>query len=136
MAGQFSAGLDPLLSIAEESQAGRVQARPLANLVRAPHKRGRVLRIGFKRQELPDGHPSDSRESAVLCPASPNSSLQANDILRSFVFPDSRAQFLRLLKRAGLLDGSDAGLQEVFSVAEADFWSYATEESLGGIEDG
>ncbi|KAH7883582.1 hypothetical protein F5I97DRAFT_2064875 [Phlebopus sp. FC_14] len=43
-------------------------------------------------------------------------------ILRSFVFPDSRAQFLNLLERAGLAD--DMGRK--FTASYADFWSYSS----------
>ncbi|KIJ68455.1 hypothetical protein HYDPIDRAFT_24727 [Hydnomerulius pinastri MD-312] len=47
-------------------------------------------------------------------------------ILRSFVFPDSRAQFIELVKRAGLAKDADNGLGQTFSAPEVDFWSYSS----------
>ncbi|KAF9241386.1 hypothetical protein BU15DRAFT_44942 [Melanogaster broomeanus] len=46
-------------------------------------------------------------------------------ILQSFVFPDSRAQFIDLVKRAGLIEDVEGGLGHVFSMSELDFWSYS-----------
>lgn len=47
----------------------------------------------------------------------------ANSIIRMFVFPDSRAQFLELLRLAGLLD--DLRKMENIYPEVVDFWSYA-----------
>ncbi|OAX42962.1 hypothetical protein K503DRAFT_853609 [Rhizopogon vinicolor AM-OR11-026] len=46
-------------------------------------------------------------------------------ILRSFVFPDSRAQLISLIKRAGLARELARSLGGGFSSAEVDFWSYS-----------
>ncbi|KAH7930975.1 hypothetical protein BV22DRAFT_1053566 [Leucogyrophana mollusca] len=47
-------------------------------------------------------------------------------ILRSFVFPDSRAKFLALVRHTGLLGDLEAGLHPGASTSEVDFWSYAS----------
>ncbi|KAF8140262.1 hypothetical protein EV363DRAFT_1500514 [Boletus edulis] len=46
-------------------------------------------------------------------------------ILRSFVFPDSRAQFVDLVRRSGLVKDLENCLGRAFSSADVDFWSYA-----------
>lgn len=46
-------------------------------------------------------------------------------ILRSFVFPDSRAQIIDLVQRAGLARELGRSLGEGFSSTEVDFWSYS-----------
>ncbi|KAI9572967.1 hypothetical protein HD554DRAFT_1403772 [Boletus coccyginus] len=46
-------------------------------------------------------------------------------ILRSFVFPDSRAQFVDLVRRAGLAKDLEIRLGHSLSAADVDFWSYA-----------
>lgn len=46
-------------------------------------------------------------------------------VLRSFVYPDSRAQFLNLVKRAGLARELRQSLADGFSSTEVDFWSYS-----------
>lgn len=46
-------------------------------------------------------------------------------VLRSFVFPDSRAQIIDLVKRAGLARELGRSLGEGFSSTEVDFWSYS-----------
>jgi hypothetical protein len=51
---------------------------------------------------------------------------QGDALLRSFIFPDSRAQFLELLGRSGLLPEMNIGLGIGWSATEIDFWSYAT----------
>ncbi|KAG2159861.1 uncharacterized protein EDB93DRAFT_1112311 [Suillus bovinus] len=45
-------------------------------------------------------------------------------VLRSFVFPDSRAQFISLVKRAGLARELGQSLGDGFFSTEVDFWSY------------
>ncbi|KAG2154845.1 hypothetical protein DEU56DRAFT_770745 [Suillus clintonianus] len=45
-------------------------------------------------------------------------------VLRSFVFPDSRAQLIDLIKRAGLACELGRSLGDDFSSTEVDFWSY------------
>ncbi|KAG9314359.1 hypothetical protein JVU11DRAFT_5153 [Chiua virens] len=45
-------------------------------------------------------------------------------ILHSFVFPDSRAQFVHHVRQAGRLQDLENGLGRAFSVADVDFWSY------------
>lgn len=46
-------------------------------------------------------------------------------VLRSFVFPDSRAQIIDLVKRAGLARELGRSVGEGFSSTEVDFWSYS-----------
>ncbi|KAG8219812.1 hypothetical protein J3R82DRAFT_785 [Butyriboletus roseoflavus] len=46
-------------------------------------------------------------------------------ILHSFVFPDSRAQFVDLVRQAGLAHDLEICLGRAFSVVDVDFWSYA-----------
>ncbi|RPD62932.1 hypothetical protein L226DRAFT_607651 [Lentinus tigrinus ALCF2SS1-7] len=48
----------------------------------------------------------------------------AHDMLTLFVYPDSRAKFLSLLGRAGLLPDLRAGICAPDSVQILDFWSY------------
>ncbi|KAG1749989.1 uncharacterized protein EDB91DRAFT_1344565 [Suillus paluster] len=45
-------------------------------------------------------------------------------VLRSFIFPDSRAQFINLIKRASLASELGRSLGNGFSSTEVDFWSY------------
>jgi len=52
-------------------------------------------------------------------------------ILHSFVFPDSRAQFLELVRRAGLAEDLETCLGHSLSVVDVDFCSYA--DSLKGL---
>ncbi|KAG1864206.1 hypothetical protein DFJ58DRAFT_205262 [Suillus subalutaceus] len=54
-------------------------------------------------------------------------------VLRSFVFPDSRAQFVNLVKRAGLARELGRSLGDGFSSTEVDFWSYS--KGLGKVLD-
>jgi len=49
---------------------------------------------------------------------------QGGSILRSFIFPESRAQFITLLERAGLLQELNSQLGLPWSTSEVDFWSY------------
>ncbi|EIN13743.1 hypothetical protein PUNSTDRAFT_58480 [Punctularia strigosozonata HHB-11173 SS5] len=60
------------------------------------------------------------RISAVLCE-------HGGEILRSFIYPESRVQFIRLLGDAGLLEElrSGGGLSDSRDMVE--FWSYTTE---------
>ncbi|KAJ3575628.1 hypothetical protein NP233_g963 [Leucocoprinus birnbaumii] len=46
------------------------------------------------------------------------------DLLQMFVYPDSRAQFLKLLGRAGLLADLSVSIGPDFSTSELEFWSY------------
>ncbi|KZT02714.1 uncharacterized protein LAESUDRAFT_744906 [Laetiporus sulphureus 93-53] len=67
----------------------------------------------------------------------------AGDILRAFVYPDSRARFLELVERAGMRGELEAALGVEDGVRAVDFWSYQhqieTREDLkedrGGKED-
>jgi hypothetical protein len=54
-------------------------------------------------------------------------------VLRSFVFPDSRAQFIDLVKRAGVAHELGRSLGDGFSSTEVDFWSYS--KGLGKVLD-
>ncbi|KAG1833806.1 hypothetical protein EV424DRAFT_1364115 [Suillus variegatus] len=54
-------------------------------------------------------------------------------VLRLFVFPDSRAQFIDLVKRAGLAHELVRSLGDGFSSTEVDFWSYS--KGLGKVID-
>jgi hypothetical protein len=54
-------------------------------------------------------------------------------LLRSFVFPDSRAQFIDLVKRAGVAHELGRSLGDGFSSTEVDFWSYS--KGLGKVLD-
>jgi hypothetical protein len=46
-------------------------------------------------------------------------------VLRSFVFPDSRAQIINLVKRAGLARELGQSLGDGFPSTDVDFWSYS-----------
>ncbi|KAH0838301.1 hypothetical protein J3R83DRAFT_6578 [Lanmaoa asiatica] len=46
-------------------------------------------------------------------------------IIHSFVFPDSRAQFVDLVRQAGLAEDLESCLGRPCSAADVDFWSYA-----------
>ncbi len=52
--------------------------------------------------------------------------LQGQHMLRLFVFPESRAQFLKLLGQAGMLPELNVELGIGFGSTEIDFWSYAS----------
>ncbi|KAF9229280.1 hypothetical protein BS17DRAFT_812030 [Gyrodon lividus] len=56
-----------------------------------------------------------------------------DSILQSFVFPDSRAQFIDLVQRAGLTEDAEGGLRHTFSTSDLDFWSYSS--GLGKLLD-
>ena len=64
--------------------------------------------------------------------ADPCLSLQGSDILDLFVYPESRAKFLSLLGRAGLLPELRSGLGASDSVQILDFWSYI--KDFGNVE--
>jgi hypothetical protein len=49
---------------------------------------------------------------------------KAQPILHLFIFPESRAQFLKLLGQAGLLLSLNLSLDS--GMTELDFWSYAS----------
>jgi len=48
-------------------------------------------------------------------------------MLQLFMFPESRAQFLKLLGQAGLLPELNIGLSIGFGSSEIEFWSYASD---------
>jgi len=52
---------------------------------------------------------------------------KGDDLLHSFVFPDSRAQLITLLSRAGLLPELNIELGTGWAASDVDFWSYAME---------
>jgi len=52
--------------------------------------------------------------------------LHGDDLLHSFIYPDSRAKFLDLLGHAGLLPELNVPLGIGWSAADVDFWSYAS----------
>lgn len=52
--------------------------------------------------------------------------IHGDSLLQSFIFPDSRAQFLELLGRSGLLPEMNVSLGVGWSAADIDFWSYAS----------
>lgn len=56
-------------------------------------------------------------------------------MLHLYVFPDSRAQFLKLLGQAGMLPELNTGLGLGFGATEVDFWSYASTWDEAGSED-
>lgn len=70
-----------------------------------------------------------SKESVSLAPRDfmvPVLRKYGQKILRSFIYPDSRAQFLKLLALSGLLRDMDIPLSSTLDVmTEIDFWSYA-----------
>lgn len=51
---------------------------------------------------------------------------QGQRILRSLIYPDSRAEFLKLMALAGLLPELDIPFGKAMDCAQLDFWSYAT----------
>lgn len=55
-----------------------------------------------------------------------NLPLQGDDLLHSFIYPDSRAKLLELLGHAGLLPELNVPLGIGWSAADVDFWSYAS----------
>ncbi|KZT65136.1 hypothetical protein DAEQUDRAFT_769080 [Daedalea quercina L-15889] len=58
-----------------------------------------------------------------------------SDILRTFVFPDSRAQFLEILDAANLLGELKAGMGIADHAQVLDFWSYAPTSPTAGRRD-
>ena len=54
-----------------------------------------------------------------------SNTIQGETILRFFVYPDSRAQFVHLVSQAGQRDELEHGLGRPFSASDVDFWSYA-----------
>jgi hypothetical protein len=52
--------------------------------------------------------------------------LQGDSLLRSFIYPDSRAKFLELLGHSGLLPEMNVALGIGWSSTEIDFWSYVS----------
>jgi len=52
--------------------------------------------------------------------------IHGDSILRSFIYPDSRAQFLELLGHSGILPEMNVGLGIGWSATDIDFWSYAS----------
>ncbi|KAF7969353.1 hypothetical protein HWV62_27693 [Athelia sp. TMB] len=52
--------------------------------------------------------------------------LHGDDLLHSFVYPDSRAKLLELLGHGGLLPELNVPLGIGWSAADVDFWSYAS----------
>jgi hypothetical protein len=56
---------------------------------------------------------------------------QGNALLHSFIYPDSRAEFLELLGRAKLLPELNIRLGVGWSASEVDFWSYESLDVLG-----
>jgi hypothetical protein len=61
---------------------------------------------------------------------------QADSILRLFVFPESRAQFIKLLDRAGLLTHLSTKPNIGLSTSEVDFWSYMNDHGTRSGEAG
>lgn len=60
--------------------------------------------------------------------------LHGSDILHSFVYPDSRAQFLEILDAAGMLGDLKSSMGISDSTEVLDFWSYAHHlEPLDGV---
>lgn len=51
---------------------------------------------------------------------------QGSEILQSFVYPESRAQFVELLAQAGLLVDLQTTPGSPGPLAMLDFWSYAS----------
>jgi hypothetical protein len=69
---------------------------------------------------IPDGaSPTLKHVAAVL-------RVHGDSILRSFIYPDSRAQFLELLGYSGLLPEMNVALGIGWSATDIDFWSYAS----------
>ena len=58
---------------------------------------------------------------------------QGSDILALFVYPDSRAQFVEMLRRAGLLSELKASLGVSASKQALEFWSYSS--GIDGLDD-
>ncbi|KAF9481428.1 hypothetical protein BDN70DRAFT_803620 [Pholiota conissans] len=52
--------------------------------------------------------------------------IHGQQMLHLFVFPDSRAQLLKMLGQAGMLPELNTGLGLGFGATEIDFWSYAS----------
>lgn len=63
--------------------------------------------------------------------------LQAEDILESFIFPDSRAHFIRILARANILPELMSGLPPDYktTASAVDFWSYLDVEGMKEVEE-
>ncbi|CAA7265796.1 unnamed protein product [Cyclocybe aegerita] len=76
-----------------------------------------------------------SRETIAMVPKHHVTAVlreHGQQILHLFVFPDSRAQFLKLLGHAGLLPEVNIGLGIGFGSTEVEFWSYAS--GLGELD--
>ncbi|KIM85209.1 hypothetical protein PILCRDRAFT_817208 [Piloderma croceum F 1598] len=56
-------------------------------------------------------------------------------LLHSFIFPDSRAQFLELLGQCGLLPEMNVGIGIGWTTTDIDFWSYASGLERKVVED-
>ncbi|KAF6766022.1 hypothetical protein DFP72DRAFT_1028806 [Ephemerocybe angulata] len=71
-----------------------------------------------------------SKESVALAPRDfviPVLRQYGQKLLRSFIYPDSRAQFLKLLALSGLLTEMNIPMGNTLDVmSEIDFWSYTT----------
>lgn len=52
--------------------------------------------------------------------------MKGDSLLRLFIFPDSRASFLKILGLAGLLPELNMGLGIGWGASEVQFWSYAS----------
>jgi len=61
--------------------------------------------------------------------------VHGDSLLRSFIYPDSRAQFLELLGHSGLLPEMNVALGIGWSSTEIDFWSYVSGLDLKVEED-
>jgi hypothetical protein len=51
--------------------------------------------------------------------------LQGQRLLKSFVYPDSRAEFIKLLALSGLLQETDIPFGTPLQTTDLDFYSYA-----------
>jgi hypothetical protein len=60
---------------------------------------------------------------------------QGDVLLHSFIFPDSRAQFLELLGQCGLLSEMNVGIGIGWTTTDIDFWSYASGLERKVVED-
>ncbi|KAJ3512431.1 hypothetical protein NLJ89_g3519 [Agrocybe chaxingu] len=76
-----------------------------------------------------------SREAVAIAPKHRITAVlreHGQQILHLFVFPDSRAQLLKLLGQVGLLPEVNTGLGIGFGSTEVEFWSYAS--GLGELD--
>ncbi|KIK93744.1 hypothetical protein PAXRUDRAFT_83431, partial [Paxillus rubicundulus Ve08.2h10] len=88
-----------------------------------PYAGGRSSDVkGKGRQLSPDGASSEKACQGPSDAMAGNPPPLGDAVLQSFVFPDSRAQFIDLVKRAGLT--GDAG--HALTTSGLDFWSYST----------